>query len=94
MEYFSLCLKNLESLTHYEKEFLINNSTPYVIKIEKFPEEFEKIYRESVVAVCNFFSGALSTTSHLDNNLFLLQDKQTVRHNYGNMISALLGSIV
>lgn len=91
--YFNLCVKNLDSFLEYEKEFLISNATTVVIKPEKFPKDLEKMYRDSVLSTCNFFKGMLATTSFLDKQLFSTEDKQTVRHNYGNMIATLLGTV-
>ncbi len=94
VKYFNMCINNLESFLEYEKEFLMNNATTFIIKPDSIPKGLKKIYRDSVIATCNFFRGILSTTSFLDKGLFpSIEDKKMVRHNYGNMISALLDSI-
>lgn len=93
LKYYNLCLKNLDSLVEFEKEFLVNSSTDYVIEIKEFPKEIQKHYLYCLVSVCNFFSGMLATTSYLDKKLYSRVEKQIVRHNYGNMVSTLLNTV-
>ncbi len=93
LKYYNLCLKKLDYLLEFEKEFLVNSSTKYVIEITKFPRQIEKCYSYSLVSVCNFFSGMLATTSYLDKELYSREEKQIVRHNYGNTVSTLLGTV-
>jgi len=93
VKYFNMCVKNLGSLVEYEKEWLLDSSTSFVIKSEKFPRDLKKIYKESILSTCHFFSGILSTTPYLDNQLFSKEGRKMVKHNYGYMISALLGSV-
>ncbi|MFA7192467.1 MAG: hypothetical protein WC089_04190 [Candidatus Paceibacterota bacterium] len=94
VKYYNMCVKNLESLLEFEKEFLISNSTTFVIKQEKFPKDLKNIYKDSVISTCNFFRGMLSTTPFLDKDLFPSREaRQIARHNYGNMVSTLLNSI-
>jgi hypothetical protein len=93
VKYFNMCVKNLGSLVECEKEYLLDSSKSFVIKSEKFPRNLKKIYKESILSTCHFFSGILSTTQYLDKQLFSREEKQMVRHNYGNMISVLLNSV-
>lgn len=94
VKYYNMCIKNLGSLLGYEKEFLISNATTFTIQEVKFPKDLKNIYKDSVISICNFFRGMLSTTSFLDKDLFPLREtRQIVRHNYGNMVSTLLNSI-
>jgi len=93
VKYFDICVKNLGSLVEYEKEYLLDSSKSFDIKSEKFPRNLKKIYKESILSTCHFFSGILSTTTYLDKKFSSWEEKQIVRHNYGNMISTLLNSV-
>jgi hypothetical protein len=93
IRYFNTCVKNLDSLVEYENRFLTKNSTTVVIKFEKLPRNLERIYTDSLISTCSFFSGMLSTTSYLDRKIFSRKEIQTMRHNYSNMISALINSV-
>ncbi len=95
VKYFNLCINNLSSLIEFEKEYLDHNMKTAVIKNERFPKNLEKIYRDSLISTCSFFSGILCTTTHWDKELILIskEDKQCLRHNYGNIISFLICSV-
>ena len=89
--YFKKCFQSLHSFMEYQEKFLIDNSQILDdIDFSELPKKVELLHGYALCEVCSFFSGILSTTSYLDENLIPTKEKQTMRHNYGNIISYLI----
>lgn len=93
-KYFDACSSVIPMLVCCQNNFLAGGQLCLNGVFNTVPKEIEVYHKKSLKIIISFFSGILSTTPCLNNELFSKEKLLFIKHNYCSVLSALDAEII